>query len=103
MYVTKFPCSFNFFENSSMFPPAYAKILRYFAHSKLCFIEVLLPFLNFRFPRNISLKVLRIFEEHLKKDHEISFEISLKIRENKGRILTNFALITFAQYCIHQA
>ena len=24
----------------------------------------------------------------------------MKIRENKGRISTNFALITFAQYCI---
>ena len=34
-----------------------------------------------------------------KKDREISFEISLKIRENKGRISTKFTLITFAQYC----
>ena len=42
---------------------------------------------------------LRKFFEFSKKDREISFEISLNIRENKGRISTNFALITFAQYC----
>ena len=34
-----------------------------------------------------------------KKDCEILFKISLKIRENKRRISTKFALITFAQYC----
>ena len=39
--------SFRFFENSSMFPFASAKILRYFTRSKLCFIEVSLAFPNF--------------------------------------------------------
>ena len=43
---------------------------------------------------------LRKCFEFSKKDREISFEILLKICENKGRISTKFALITFAQYCI---
>ena len=88
-YVTEFPCSFRFFENSSTFPLAYAKIPRYFAHSKLRFIELSLAFLNFRFPTQ------HFFESPLnfrRKIREISFEISLKIRENKGRISLSLLL-----------
>ena len=43
---------------------------------------------------NFSLKTLRnIFRKF--------DDFSRKIRENKGRISTNFVCITFAQYCIH--
>ena len=70
-----------------------AKILRYFAPSN---------HRNFVSLGDFSIdhtNFLRKCFEFLKKDHEISFEISLKIRENKGQILMKFALITFAQYC----
>ena len=87
-YVTKFPCSFRFFENSSMFPLAYAKILRYFAHSKLRFVELSLAFLNFRF----STHFFESSSNFRRKIHEISFKISLKIRENKGRISLSLLL-----------
>ena len=93
-----------------MFPFVSSKILR-------CFVSLLRKFFDISLVRNfVSSKFryslsefsidhatfLRKLFEFSKKDREISFEISLKIRENKGRISTNFALITFAQYCIQK-
>ena len=43
---------------------------------------------------------LRKCFEFSQKDREKTFEILLKICENKGQISMKFALITFAQYCI---
>ena len=38
--------------------------------------------------------------KNLSKSQRLSVDFSWKIRENKGRLLTNFVCITFAQYCI---
>ena len=95
-YGTKFPCflsflrkffdvSFHFFENSSIFRSFETSFHRNFVSLSEFSID--------------HATFLRKLFEFSKKDREISFEISLKIRKNKGRISTNFALITFAQYC----
>jgi len=52
-------------------------------------------FCNLEFLRKIVIFLLRTLQNIFKKFDDFSW----KIRENKGRISTNFFCITFAQYC----